>query len=226
MIRIFVAMNLITQVKTLIYKDVLLEWRSKYAINSILLYVVSTVFVCYQSFKSVDTSVWNTLFWIILLFAAINAMSRSFLQETGNRQMYYYNLVSPLAIILAKIIYNSFIMILMTGIAFVVYNLIFRTPIGNLPVYLLSILLGSISFATVFTMVAGISAKAGNNSTIMAILSFPVIIPLLIVLIKLSKSAALGGLIAENWGDIAVLLAINVVTIAISLLLFPYLWRD
>ncbi|MGV6944508.1 heme exporter protein CcmB [Sphingobacterium kyonggiense] len=219
-------MNLFTQVKTLIYKDVLLEWRSKYAINSILLYVVSTVFVCYQSFKSVDTSVWNTLFWIILLFAAINAMSRSFLQETGNRQMYYYNLVSPLAIILAKIIYNSFIMILMTGIAFVVYNLIFRTPIGNLPVYLLSILLGSISFATVFTMVAGISAKAGNNSTIMAILSFPVIIPLLIVLIKLSKSAALGGLIAENWGDIAVLLAINVVTIAVSLLLFPYLWRD
>ncbi|MGN5954640.1 heme exporter protein CcmB [Sphingobacterium lactis] len=219
-------MNLITQVKTLIYKDVLLEWRSKYAINSILLYVVSTVFVCYQSFKSVDTSVWNTLFWIILLFAAINAMSRSFLQETGNRQMYYYNLVSPLAIILAKIIYNSFIMILMTGIAFVVYNLIFRTPIGNLPVYLLSILLGSISFATVFTMVAGISAKAGNNSTIMAILSFPVIIPLLIVLIKLSKSAAMGGLIAENWGDIAVLLAINVVTIAVSLLLFPYLWRD
>ena len=219
-------MNLFTQVKTLIYKDVLLEWRSKYAINSILLYVVSTVFVCYQSFKSVDTSIWNTLFWIILLFAAINAMSRSFLQETGNRQMYYYNLVSPLAIILAKIIYNSFIMILMTGIAFVVYNLIFRTPIGNLPVYLLSILLGSISFATVFTMVAGISAKAGNNSTIMAILSFPVIIPLLIVLIKLSKSAAMGGLIAENWGDIAVLLAINVVTIAVSLLLFPYLWRD
>ncbi|GAA4134014.1 heme exporter protein CcmB [Sphingobacterium kyonggiense] len=219
-------MNLFTQVKTLIYKDVLLEWRSKYAINSILLYVVSTVFVCYQSFKSVDTSIWNTLFWIILLFAAINAMSRSFLQETGNRQMYYYNLVSPLAIILAKIIYNSFIMILMAGIAFVVYNLIFRTPIGNLPVYLLSILLGSISFATVFTMVAGISAKAGNNSTIMAILSFPVIIPLLIVLIKLSKSAAMGGLIAENWGDIAVLLAINVVTIAVSLLLFPYLWRD
>ncbi len=219
-------MDLLTQVKTLIYKDVLLEWRSKYAINSILLYVVSTVFVCYQSFQSVDTSVWNTLFWIILLFAAINAMSRSFLQETGNRQLYYYSMVSPKAIILAKIIYNSLIMILMTGIAFIVYNLIFRTPIGNLPVYLLSIFLGSISFATVFTMVAGISAKAGNNSTIMAILSFPVIIPLLIVLIKLSKAAATGGMIADSWGDIAVLLAINIVTIAISLLLFPYLWRD
>ncbi|MGX1751890.1 heme exporter protein CcmB [Sphingobacterium sp. NPDC055346] len=219
-------MNLFEQVKTLIYKDVVLEWRSKYAINSILLYVVSTVFVCYQSFKSVDTIVWNTLFWIILLFAAINAMSRSFIQETGSRHLYYYSIVGPKAIILAKIIYNSLVMILMTAIAFIVYNLIFKTEIGNLPVYLLSILLGSISFATVFTMIAGISAKAGNNSTIMAILSFPVIIPLLIILIKLSRSALMGGFLSSSWADIAVLLAINVVTIAISLLLFPYLWRD
>ncbi|GEM69461.1 cytochrome C biogenesis protein CcmB [Sphingobacterium mizutaii NBRC 14946 = DSM 11724] len=219
-------MNLLEQVKTLIYKDVILEWRSKYAINSILLYVVSTVFVCYQSFKSVDTIVWNTLFWIILLFAAINAMSRSFIQETGNRHLYYYAIVGPKAIILAKIIYNSLVMILMTAIAFIVYNLIFKTEIGNLPVYLLSIFLGSISFATVFTMIAGISAKAGNNSTIMAILSFPVIIPLLIILIKLSRSALMGGFLSGSWADIAVLLAINVVTIAISLLLFPYLWRD
>lgn len=219
-------MNLLEQVKTLIYKDVILEWRSKYAINSILLYVVSTVFVCYQSFKSVDTIVWNTLFWIILLFAAINAMSRSFIQETGNRHLYYYAIVGPKAIILAKIIYNSLVMIFMTAIAFIVYNLIFKTEIGNLPVYLLSIFLGSISFATVFTMIAGISAKAGNNSTIMAILSFPVIIPLLIILIKLSRSALMGGFLSGSWADIAVLLAINVVTIAISLLLFPYLWRD
>lgn len=219
-------MNLLEQVKTLIYKDVILEWRSKYAINSILLYVVSTVFVCYQSFKSVDTIVWNTLFWIILLFAAINAMSRSFIQETGNRHLYYYAIVGPKAIILAKIIYNSLVMILMTAIAFIVYNLIFKTEIGNLPVYLLSIFLGSIAFATVFTMIAGISAKAGNNSTIMAILSFPVIIPLLIILIKLSRSALMGGFLSGSWADIAVLLAINVVTIAISLLLFPYLWRD
>ncbi len=219
-------MNLLEQVKTLIYKDVILEWRSKYAINSILLYVVSTVFVCYQSFKSVDTIVWNTLFWIILLFAAINAMSRSFIQETGNRHLYYYAIVGPKAIILAKIIYNSLVMILMTAIAYIVYNLIFKTEIGNLPVYLLSIFLGSISFATVFTMIAGISAKAGNNSTIMAILSFPVIIPLLIILIKLSRSALMGGFLSGSWADIAVLLAINVVTIAISLLLFPYLWRD
>ena len=219
-------MNLFTQVKTLIYKDVLLEWRSKYAINSILLYVVSTVFVCYQSFKSVDSPYLNTLFWIILLFAAINALSRSFLQETGSRQLYYTSASyrhKPLSWLKYATIPSSCCCFLARHFW---YNLIFSNEVGHWGIYMLSILLGSISFATVFTMVAGISAKAGNNSTIMAILSFPVIIPLLIVLIKLSQQGVIGGNFEASWKDISVLLAINVVTIAISLLLFPYLWRD
>lgn len=219
-------MNIFQQVKALVYKDIVLEWRSKYAINGILLYVVSTVFVCFQAFKSVDSVVWNALFWIILLFAAINAISRSFVQESSYRLLYYYTLVSPKAIILAKIIYNSMVMFLLSSIAFTVYSLIFKNPIADPLLYFLAVLLGSLSFATVFTMVSGISAKAGNNSTIMAILSFPVIIPLLILLIKLSNNAMMGVERALSYSDIAVLLAINVITITISLLLFPYLWRD
>lgn len=219
-------MNIFQQVKALVYKDIILEWRSKYAINGILLYVVSTVFVCFQAFKSVDSLVWNALFWIILLFAAINAISRSFVQESSYRLLYYYTLVSPKAIILAKIIYNSLVMFLLSTIAFTVYALIFKNPIADTLLYFLAVLLGSLSFATVFTMVSGISAKAGNNSTIMAILSFPVIIPLLILLIKLSKNAMMGLERSLSYADIAVLLAINVITITISLLLFPYLWRD
>ena len=219
-------MNIFQQVKALVYKDIVLEWRSKYAINGILLYVVSTVFVCFQAFKSVDSVVWNALFWIILLFAAINAISRSFVQESSYRLLYYYTLVSPKAIILAKIIYNSMVMFLLSSIAFTVYALIFKNPIADPLLYFLAVLLGSLSFATVFTMVSGISAKAGNNSTIMAILSFPVIIPLLILLIKVSNNAMMGEERYFSYSDIAVLIAINVITITISLLLFPYLWRD
>lgn len=219
-------MTLMQQVKTLILKDIILEWRSKYAINGILLYVVSTVFVCYQAFKSVDTTTWNALFWIIMLFASINAINKSFVQENPNRQFYYYTLVDPRAIILAKIIYNTMVMTLLATIAYFVYSTIFKNPIGDPTLYFLSVMLGSISFSTVFTMISGISAKAGNNSTLMAILSFPAIIPLLIVLIKLSRNAIEGLERASSSKEIIVLLAINVITITISLLLFPYLWRD
>ncbi|HMR19118.1 MAG TPA: heme exporter protein CcmB [Sphingobacterium sp.] len=219
-------MSLFQQIKSLVAKDLTLEWRSKYAINGILLYVVSTVFVCFQAFKSVDTLIWNALFWIILLFASINAISRSFVQESPYRQLYYYSIASPKAIIVSKIIYNILLMVFLSIIAYLVYSVVFKNPVGDPLLYFLSVFLGSISFATVFTMVSGISSKTGNNSTIMAVLSFPVIIPLLIVLIKLSQNALNGLDRAISYGEIGVLLAINVITITISLLLFPYLWRD
>ncbi|TCV15124.1 heme exporter protein B [Sphingobacterium alimentarium] len=220
-------MNLLREVKTLVLKDLILEWRSKHAINSMFLYVISTVFVCYQAFKTVDdTLMWNALFWIILLFASINAISRSFVQESQYRQLYYYSITGPKAIILSKIIYNTILMVFLSVIAYLTYSVIFKNPVGDLLLYFVAVLLGSISFATVFTMVSGISSKTGNNSTIMAILAFPVIIPLLIVLIKLSNNALQGLDRGISIGEIAVLLAINVITVTISLLLFPYLWRD
>jgi len=219
-------MNFWTQVRFLVYKEMLLEWRSKYALNSILLYVVSTVFVCYQAFRSVDGTVWNALFWIILLFASINAISKSFVQESSGRQLYYYTLVSPQAVILSKIVYNVFLMLGLSVLALTVYSVIFRNPIGDPLYYFISVILGSISFATVFTMISGISAKANSSGTLMAILGFPVIIPLLIVLIKLSKNAMDGLDRSVSLDEILVLLAINAIVVAVSLLLFPFIWRD
>lgn len=219
-------MNLITQVRFLLKKEILLEWRSKYAFNGILLYVISTVFVCYLSFKTTPPLVWNALFWIILLFAAINAIAKSFIQESKGRLLYYYQIASPQAIIIAKIIYNILLMILMATTALVFYSVVFQNNVGDVPLYLVAVLLGAISFSTVFTMISAIAAKASNNGTLMAILSFPVIIPLLMLIIKLSKNAMDGLDRSVSLDEIGVLCSINLIVIVISLLLFPYLWRD
>jgi heme exporter protein B len=219
-------MNLASQIKFLIQKEITLEWRSKYALNGILLYVVSTVFVCFLSFKTTPPLVWNALFWIIMLFAAINAIAKSFMQESKGRLLYYYQIASPAAIIISKIVYNIALMLFMASIAFVFYNIVFENPIGDIPLYLFSVFIGAFSFSAVFTMISAIAAKAGNNSTLMAILSFPVIIPLLILIIKLSKNAMDGLDRSVSYDEIGVLCAINAIVIAVSLILFPYLWRD
>lgn len=219
-------MNFWSQVQQLIKKDWLLELRSKYAINGILLYVVSTIFVCYQVFHSLDPKTWNALYWIIMLFAAINASSKSFTQESYARNQYYYTLVSARAVILAKIIYNILLMLVLALLAFLVYSTIFSSPVQDVLLFFSAVVLGGMSFATVFTMVSGISAKAGNNVTLMSILSFPIIIPLLIVLIELSSNAMSGLSRSESIPELTVLIAINVISITISLLLFPYLWRE
>ena len=203
-----------------------LEWRSKYAFNGLLLYVISTVFVCFQAFRQISPVTWNALFWIIMLFASVNAIAKSFMQENRGRQLYYYSIASPQAIILSKIFYNMFLMLLLSVIALGFYILVFKNPVGDPLFYLLSVLLGSISFASVFTMISGIASKANNSAALMAILSFPVIIPLLIVLIKLSKNAMDGLDRSVSLNEIGVLAAINFIVITASLMLFPYLWRD
>ena len=84
------------ELKALIEKEIRLEWRQRYALNGMLLYIVSTVFVCYMSFtlktKGIEPITWNTLFWIILLFTAVNSITKSFTQERAGRQLYYYTL--------------------------------------------------------------------------------------------------------------------------------------
>jgi heme exporter protein B len=219
-------MLLIKQVKFLVEKEVILEWRSKYAFNGILLYVVSTIFVCFLSFKQINAITWNALFWIIMLFASVNAIAKSFLQENKGRQLYYYSITSARAVILSKIIYNILLMLLLALIALVFYMLVFGNPIGDPLLYLLAVLIGSISFASVFTMISGIASKANNSGSLMAILSFPVVIPLLIVLIKFSKNAMDGLDRSVSLNEIGVLTAINIIVITVSLLLFPYLWKD
>jgi len=227
-------MDLYTQTKQLLKKEILLEWRSKYAFNGVLLYVISTVFVCYMAFNlnpgfSGSTGyalVWNVLFWIIILFAAVNAIAKSFLQESKGRLLYYYSIAGPQAIILSKIIYNILLMTLLSTLALIVYSVFFKNPTTDSLYYFITVLLGSISFSTVFTMISAIASKAGNNGTLMAILSFPVIIPVILLLVRMSKRAMDGLDRSLSYQDLGVLLAINAIVIATSLLLFPFLWRD
>ncbi len=227
-------MGLFNQTWNLLKKEILLEWRSKYAFNGVLLYVVSTVFICYISFSLTPgftgtrsyPIVWNVLFWIIMLFASVNAIAKSFMQESKSRLLYYYSIASPQAIILSKTIYNILLMSLLSALTLPIYMLFFSNTLGDPLFYFLSVMLGSISFSTIFTMISAIASKAGNNGTLMAILSFPVIIPVILVLIRLSKNAMDGLGRSVNYSNIGVLCAINVIVIATSLLLFPYLWRD
>lgn len=219
-------MQLLHQVKYLVKKELVLEWRSKYALNGVLLYVVSTVFVCFLSFVSVIPVTWNALFWIIMLFASINAVSKGFLQESKGRQLYIYTLASPLALIISKTIYNVMLMMVLTVIALAFYILVFDYVPQDLGLYILATILGSLSFSTIFTMISAIASKAGNGGMLMAILSFPVIIPVLIVLIKLTKNAIDGLDRSVSIDEIGLLLIINGLVAGVTLLLFPYLWRD
>jgi heme exporter protein B len=215
------------EIKYLVAKDIRLELKQRYAFNGILLYVVSTIFVCYLSFsKIIDPETWNALFWIIMLFAAVNAVSKSFVQESINRQLYYYTLASPQAIILSKVIYNSLLMGILSALCIVVFGALMGNFIQGYAVFMLALLFGSLGFSAVLTMIAAIASRTNNNFALMAILSFPILLPFLLVLMHVSASALGGGGIEENIRYIAAIIVLDGIVIALSFVLFPYLWRD
>ena len=218
------------EIQVLIAKDLVVEWRNRYALNGILLYLISTIFICYLSFNlrqsQLSIATWNALFWIIMLFTSINAVVKSFLQESSSRFTYYYAIASPEAIILSKIIYNSGLMILLGGAGYLFYSIVLGNPVEDHGLFVLNLILASIGFSSALTMISGIVSKAGQNTTLMAILSFPIVLPLLLVVIRVSKNAINGISGEENLKHLLVLVSINVIVGTVSYLLFPYLWRS
>mgnify|MGYP002632817378 CR=1 FL=1 len=218
---------MLVQVKTLFLKEFTLEWRNRYALNGMLLYVISTVFVCYLSFRNiVSVPVWNALFWIIMLFASINAVGRSFIQERKGRLLYYYSMVTPQAFLLAKMAYNTLLMLVITFLAYAIYGGMVGDLVQDHLMFSVALVLGSTGFALILSLMSAIAAKTDNNMSLMAILSFPVQLPFLITLIKLSKNAVDGLDPSVSYGLITVLVMIIMIVVALSYILFPYLWRD
>ncbi|SFQ56942.1 heme exporter protein B [Hymenobacter arizonensis] len=221
---------LLREITTLLAKDFRLEWRQKSALGGLLLYVGSTVFVCFLSFSlrggQPPAPAWNALFWVILLFAAINAVAKGFMQESPGQRLYYYTLVRPQAVILAKMLYNALLLVAVALLGLFLYTVFLGNPIQDTPLFLANLLLGAVGFATTLTLVSGIAAKAGGNgATLMAILGFPVMVPMLLLLIKVSKNALDGLDRSVSDQSLLTLLALNLLVGALSYVLFPYLWR-
>lgn len=215
----------IKQIWSLFKKDLLLEIRQQYSFYGIILYVAATIFVLYMAMDTPGSQVWNGLFWIIQLFICINAVAKSFLQESRGRMLYYQSITSPQNFILSKLLFNSLLMLLMSLLSLILFLLFLGNPVEKFWQFLGVVFLGGWGLSLVFSFLAAIAAKAQQNAAIMAILGFPLIIPQLIMLMRISNSV-----FSQNGpaiGSTVLLLAItNLLIIVLSIILFPFLWKD
>ncbi len=210
---------------TLIKKDLLLEVRQQYSFYGILLYVVATIFVLYMTIQEPEAKVWNGLFWVIQLFICINAVAKSFLQESRGRMLYFYSIVNPRDFVLAKLVFNSLLMLLMSFLSIILFTLFLGNPIERVPQFIGLVLLGGWSLSLVFTFLSAIAAKAQQNAAIMAILGFPLIIPQIMLLMQLSNSVFTdkAGIALST---LLLIVALDLLVIMLAVILFPFLWKD
>jgi heme exporter protein B len=192
--------------------------------------VFSTIYIILVGFQKINAEAWITLYWIVILFASVNAGAKSFIAEGRSRLLYYYGISSPQNIILSKLLYNCILISVISIIAFIGFIFFFGNAVDKPWNFVVIMLLGSTGLAGVFTMVSAIASKARGSATLMTILSFPVIIPQLLLLIKLSRRAASLSISNVNmdigYRELGGLLCINLIVIIVSIMLFPYLWRD
>jgi len=216
------------QIWALFNKDILLEFRQKHTFYGILLYVASTIFVIYLSMMdNPDGQTWNSLFWVIQLFVCVNAVAKSFLQESKGRMLYFYSVASPVAFIISKLMYNIVLMLFMSLIGLFLFMIFLGNPLVDSWMFIGIVLLGGLGLSLVFTLMSAIAAKAQQNAALIAILGFPVILPQLLLLMKLSKAAfgeVFRGGATLQLVSITSMLDILVITLAI--ILFPYLWKE
>ncbi len=217
------------EIRHFIKKEIQLDWRNRTLLGSILLYVVSSIYVTNLAFNnSIDLPTWNSLFWIITLFTAFNATSKSFTAEE-RKYFYLYTLISPQKLLLAKMIYNISLMIVIGVLSLFGFYLFISGQFlneQNFYLFLLSVITGSVGLAVILTMISAIASKTGNNNGMMAILGFPVIIPFILATIKFSGETLQGKGISATGDSLLMMGAIIVLVGLLSYLLFPYIWRE
>ena len=173
-----------------------------------------------------ESAVWNGLFWMTQLFICVNAVAKSFLQESTGRMIYYYSISGARDFILAKLIYNVGLMIVMSLVSLLLFRILLGDPVLFPWRFVAVVCLGGCSLSLVFSFLAAIAARAQQNAALIAILGFPLIIPQILLLMRLANTAFSDAIQAGFGQMYTVLAGLDLLVMALALILFPFLWKD
>lgn len=223
---------MLREIKAVLYKEIVLEWKQKYALNGLLLYVACMIVVITLSFMDKSQTItmtpltWSVIFWLIMLFAAIHTVAKSFIGEQDGQLLYLYGVANPNAVFFAKLLYNAVLLIGIGTLSGLIYQLLTQQNIQNTGLFFAGIAAGGFALSANLTLISAIASKAENKNVLLAVLSFPLTIPVLITTIKLTRHALEGFTFAENLDRLLLTIGIGVVLTLVSLILFPFIWKD
>lgn len=209
-------------------KDVQLEFRSRFAINAIFLFAVTTLTAISFSIGPIQlrSEILSALLWIILFFSCMSGLSHIFVREEEQMTADTLRLVTtPNAVFLGKWLFNVMLLLGLELVIIPVFIAMLGVHVGNPGVLLLVILTGSLGLATVATLIAAIISQASAKGALFAVLSFPVCLPVLMSGIHGTRLAMDGETLSGTLPDFQILISFSVVILTISLLLFEFIWR-
>jgi heme exporter protein B len=215
---------------TIFKKDLRSELRTRYALNALIMFVITTISVILFAIgnESVSPELLSGILWIIIFFSTMSGLSRSFVSEEERGTVMTLHLIArPLTIYFGKLLFNL-ILLGVLNIFTVILYLLFVTGfnVSSYSIFIVTILLGTLGLASASTIIAAIIAKANTKGTLYPVLSFPILLPLLLTVINATKLSVEGAAFIDAVGDFQVLISYLVVITTISYLLFEYIWKE
>jgi heme exporter protein B len=210
-------------------KDLRLELRTRYALNAILMFGITTLAVVSFSLgqSGLSPKFLSALFWVIMFFSAMSGLAQVFIREEEAGTSLALKLTAdPDAIYLGKLAFNLTLLITMTIIVTPLFFVFTDAPTANLLRFAAVLALGVIGLCGATTLVAAIIAKASVKGALFSVLSFPILMPLLITLVSASEKVFEGLAFGEISAEIQFLVAYAVVMITASVMLFKFVWQE
>ena len=214
-------------------KDLRIELRTRYALNALVMFVVTTVLVASfylgPALLRRDQNAAATqavLLWIAILFAALTGLARAFVGEEESETTLFLRLHAPgLAVFWGKWLLNTLLLQAVIVLATVCFALLTNLRIANLLLFFVVVCVGGLGLSTTTTLIAAIIAKASARSALFAALAVPVLFPLLVLCVQTTEQAILGVSSAQALRNIQGMMAYVVALTATAVLLFPFVWE-
>ena len=211
---------------SLLTTEATIELRERYALSGILLYVFSSSFIVFSIWRQLPSKEWGLVFWVIFLFCSLMAVVKTFGKESESRYYYYYTLYHPLELFVVKVIYNFLLFTFLFLVLWFFLGLLSGSPVIRMGWFFVTGLMACLGLSFLLTLIASIAIKTQQNASLTAVLALPLMIPLLINLLRLTAYST-GTTPDENpWNEMMLLTSLISLITALSLWLFPYLWRS
>jgi heme exporter protein B len=223
--------NLLRAAWAVFRKDVRAELRTRYALNAVALFAVSTVVALSLGLGPLPRSgelplIHAALLWVAVLFAAFTGLARAFVQEEEARTAAALRLAAPpIAVYLGKLLFNLALLLFLDLLTAGLFVVLLRVDIGNVAMFALLLLAGSLGLVAATTLIAAIIARASVKGALFAVLSFPLLAPLLIMAIKGTALALEGAGWDRGAAPLQVLLSYTIALFVASLFLFGSVWE-
>ncbi len=211
-------------------KDFRSEIRTRYAVNSLAMFVIVATSVILFSIgnETITQSLTAGLFWVVIFFSAMSGLSRAFVsEEERGTSLTLQLLAAPSTIFSGKLLFNMVLVFCMNIVITILYSALFDGfAVRNLTLFIVSFFFGNAGLAIASTIIAAIISKAGAKGTLYPVLSFPILLPLILTSVQLTLMSFEGASFSDAKFELSIIICYDVIMLTASYLLFDFVWKD